>query len=286
VGNTISFAGYNWSVKEYSWRVGPGPNYFTADVADVFVDGNDHLHLNIIKKGPDWYCSEVIADSSPGHGTYVFTAKTDLDSFDENIIVGMFLWDTSAPQYTYREFDFEFSLWGNPAEPNNSQFVIQPWDTPGNLHRFNIDYPAGSRPTTHTLTWDPNHLYFKSYYGNFALAPPEEDIIESWTYNGGDLNPDGAENARINFYLRNGLYPVDNLDDEIIITDYQYLTDISDQPGDIDNDGDVNLKDHAGLANEWMRTDCDAFNNWCNKADLTGDGNVDMADMEALIRYW
>lgn len=286
IGNTISFAGYNWLVKEYGWKVGPGPNYFSGDSNDVFVDANGHLHLNIVKKGANWYCSEVIGDFSPGYGTYVFATETNLELLDDNIIVGMFLWDSSAPQYSYREVDFEFSHWGNPSAMNNSQFVIQPWTTSGNLHEFDIDYVGYPDTTTHVLSWEPNQLYFKSYYGEFSLAPPEEDIIETWYYTGSDLPPEGAENVRINFYLMNGLDPVNGQDAEIVITDFQYLTGISDKVGDIDDDNDVDFADFAVVGYEWLREDCDAFNVWCNEADLTGDGGVYMDDVGSFVGHW
>jgi hypothetical protein len=285
IGNTISFAGYNWLVKEYGWKVGPGLNYFSGDSNDVFVDANGHLHLNIVNKSGDWYCSEVILDASPGYGTYVFTTETNLELLDDNIIVGMFLWDTSAPQYNYREFDFEFSDWGD-APGDNSQFVVQPWDTSGNLHTFDIEYPAGTEPTTHVVTWEPNQIYFKSYYGEFALAPHPEDVIDSWYYTGGDLPPAGAETVRINFYLKDGLDPINGQDAEIIITEFQYLTSVSDRVGDVDNDDDVDIHDLSEIAFEWLSDDCDAFNNWCSLTDLTSEGSVDMYDFATFGQYW
>jgi hypothetical protein len=281
----IDFSGYSWTVKHGDNQMGPGPNYFSDSQDNVSVDANGHLHMKILQKDGKWYCSEVIANASPGYGTYVFTVKGRVDLLDRNIVLGMFTWDSFAPQYNYREIDFELSKWGDPYN-DNAQFVIQPWNNPGNLHRFDIDYSAGTDVTTHVLTWLPDQLYFQSYYGDFALVPPPENMIESWYYTGDDLPPAGGENARINFWLMSGLAPANGQDAEIIIKSFQYLTDISDLPADIDNDGDVDLVDFACLAKEWLRNDCTPANSWCSRTDLTGDGNVDFQDLAKLADYW
>ena len=279
----INFAGHSWSVKnEYQ---GPGPNYFSDANDVVWVDSNDHLHMNIKNKYGYWFCSEIINDLSFGYGTYIYTLKSRVDLIDLNAILGLFTWDTFAPDNNYTEIDFEFGRWQVPAN-DNSQYVIQPWNTPGNRHRFDIDYSGPTETTTHTMTWRASGIYFTSYYGEFALAPPPENVIKSWLYTGGDNPTPTNENARINYWLISGLAPVINQDHEFILSDFQILSDISDKPGDINNDNSVNFKDFAALANEWQGKDCDAFNNWCNKADLTGDGNVNMYDVEALIKYW
>jgi hypothetical protein len=45
----------------------------------------------------------------------VFTIDSRVDLLDRNIVLGLFTWDTYAPQYNYREIDFEFSRWQNPS---------------------------------------------------------------------------------------------------------------------------------------------------------------------------
>ena len=119
----IRFADHNWGVK--SGYNGPGPNNFSDSMDNVWVDTNGHLHLKITHPDSQWYCSEIISDESFGYGTYVFTVKSRLDSLDENIVLGLFTWDTYAPEYNYREIDFEFSRWMDPAL-DIGQYVIQP----------------------------------------------------------------------------------------------------------------------------------------------------------------
>jgi len=51
-------------------------------------------------------------------------------SLDENAILGLFTWDTNAPEQHYSEIDYEFGTWKG-SFTDNAQYVIQPWDTPG-----------------------------------------------------------------------------------------------------------------------------------------------------------
>lgn len=53
------------------------------------------------------------------------------------------------------------------------------------------------------------------------------------------------------------------------------------QPGDVDKDYDVDLKDFALLLSYWL-SDCGD----CEGADLTGEGRVDFDDLEILIIFW
>jgi len=279
----IHFSGHNWSVK-HGFH-GPGPNYFSDSEENVWLDGNGWLHLKIAYRSGNWYCSEIIADESPGYGTYVFTVENRMDVLDENTVLGLFTWDTYAPEYNYREIDFEFSKWENPAN-DIGQFVIQLWDTPGNLHRFDIDYSGPTDITTHVMTWRANGIYFKSYYGDFSLAPPPENVIETWYYTGSDNPPPGGENIRMNFWLVSGNPPINGLDAEVVIKDFQYLTDISDQPGDINNNGGVDTNDLSTVGVNWQDDDCGPLNIWCNRTDLDCDGRVNLTDVARLFMFW
>lgn len=275
----IEFAGKTWTVK-HGYH-GPGPNYFLASEEAVFLDESGFLHLKIIEAIDMWYCSEVIIQESPGYGTYVFTVQNRVDLLDERTVLGLFTWDSYAPRYNYREIDFEFSRWGNPMN-TVGQYVIQPWEVPVNMHRFDIDYTGPTYTTTHVMNWQPGRILFQSYYGAFALVPPPENIIESWLYTGHYVPPAGGENARMNFWLMDGLAPANVQDAEVIIADYQYLSDISILLTDVDNDGDVDLADASVVFQQWSRDDCDATNTWCNRTDFDGDRDVDLDDFATL----
>jgi hypothetical protein len=54
------------------------------------------------------------------------------------------------------------------------------------------------------------------------------------------------------------------------------------QPGDIDNNYNVDLADFALFSICWRQID----NEECHRADLTGDGRVNAADLAALAAHW
>lgn len=268
----ISFAGYDWWVKRHCNPVGPGPNYFSDSNENISVDPNGYLHLKIAQRDERWYCSEVIGDTNLGYGTYIFTVQGRVDSLDENVVLGLFTWEDCVPEHNYREIDIEFSRWGE-AKNDNAQFVVQPWNKPGNMFRFNIDLAGRpNKVTTHVFTWNQDSICFCSYYGDFSLVPPKDDIIASWRYTGSNIPPAGAENARINFWLMNGIAPTNGQNADIVIKSFQYLPDITPE---------INFTDFALFATHWQETDCS-----CAGVDLSSDGNIDFDDLKKLTKKW
>ncbi len=255
----ISFAGHDWTIKSGD-RLGPGPNYFSQSDENVCVDSNGDLHIRAAHGCYDdlWFCSEIVGNDSWGYGTYVFTIESRVDLLDENMVLGLFTWDTAAPEYHYREIDFEFSRWEDPSN-ENAQYVVQP-DIPGNKHRFNIDYTCSTETTTHVMTWRSDAVHFSSYYGEFSLAPSAKNMIETWRYTGGDNPPPGGENIRMNLWLIWGNPPVNGQDAEIVITEFRYLSDLF-----------AVFADCLGGPGVPYAPGCDC-------ADADGDADVDLAD--------
>ncbi len=208
---TLTFSGYDWSVKSSSTLVGPGPNYFSNTADNVWLDSGGQLHLKITTKDNKWYCGEVVSQRSFGYGRYIFHLGSKADQLNENIILGLFTWD-DAPEYTHREIDIEFSRWGQKAN-DNTQFVIQPWDRPGNIHRLNIQFPTDS--SRHSFEWKSSNVLFQSYLGN--------NMVGFWNYAGRDIPVPGNENARINLWLMNGWAPSDKKEMEMIIKKFEFI---------------------------------------------------------------
>lgn|GEM_PF-809571 len=229
----IHFSGFDWVVKQCEAELGPGPNYFSDDTTDVWVDElNDELHMRITNRNGRWYCSEVIADTCLGYGKYIFYVKSRVDSIDANAVLGLFTWDEWAPPqgpYFYREIDIEFSRWGNASADSNAQYVIQPWNVPENRHQFIVDTDTC---TTHFFNWELDTIYFQSSIGQTA-SPPPANIIHTWIYTGDYIPESGKENPRINLWLFNGQQPVGGQDIEIIISGFEFTRDTTEISGPI-----------------------------------------------------
>ncbi len=208
----ITFSGLRWQVKASSGPVGPGPNIFSDSLENVWVDADGRLHLKITYRDGCWLCAEVIAEQSLGYGTYVFQPASRADQIDPNAVLGMFTWDTNAPEYHYREIDIEFARWGQPGG-SNMQYVVQPYTTPANIEDLTTALAGG--PSTHQFTWSQQVVSFQSTQGDTTLA--------AWTYTGPDVPPAGGENARINLWLFNGAPPTDGQEIEIVFDRFEFI---------------------------------------------------------------
>ncbi|MDH3891227.1 MAG: hypothetical protein OEV49_09095 [candidate division Zixibacteria bacterium] len=212
-GKSIRFV--NWS--NFCWQVktgdlvGPGPNYFSDDTANVWIDQQGRMHLKIDSRDSKWYCAELVLDHSLGYGVYSFKLDSRVDSLDFNTILGCFVYET-----TNQEFDIEFSQ--RLANPFNAQFVIQPWYTSGNIEFFNM---PNSTQTSHSWEWRSDSIVFQSWNGH-ADTPTPTTLIHTWTYTGEDITIPGGERMRFNLYLYGGDAPTQGTGDEVIITSFEY----------------------------------------------------------------
>jgi len=218
----LLFAGYPWIVKQSDFPVGPGPNRFSDRPGDVWVDA-EGLHLTISQQSGVWWSTEVILDANLGYGTYVFHTESRIDTIDANAVLGLFTWDDLAPPY-YREIDFEFTRWGNPADFDNAQYVVQPFGTPGNLVRFRIDLTDQDKKLTHVLVWSPGQVGMSTYHGHHLPgALPASQRISSWTNAGPQVPAPGAENVRMNLWLVSGFPPLSGQRQEVSITNFLFV---------------------------------------------------------------
>jgi hypothetical protein len=96
---TLSFSGYMWQVKTGDEPMGPGPNYFSDNAKNAWVDSSGYLHLAITNRNGVWQCAEVICTESLGYGSYEFDIATPSDAIDKNTVLGLFTWDDDFPLY-------------------------------------------------------------------------------------------------------------------------------------------------------------------------------------------
>src|SRR5439155_1736479 len=102
------------------------------------------------------------------------------------------------------EIDVECSRWGNAADTNNAQYVVQPFDTPGHLVRYAV--PLNQTNSTHLFIWETNRVTFQSLRGGYSPSPNASNVISAWTYELA-VPQTGDENVRINLWLSGGNPP-------------------------------------------------------------------------------
>lgn len=93
-----------------------------------------------------------------GYGTYIWLVDKKFSKIDQSAVVGLFSYFNDTA-----EIDIELSQWGN-ARKNNTQFVVQPHDTPGNQHRYNST--DKDKDVIHAYKWECGSIKFKSFYGD------------------------------------------------------------------------------------------------------------------------
>ena len=143
-----------------------------------------------------------------------------------------FTWDNDACTEHHKEIDIEFSRWGNAQDTTNSQYVIQPYIIPGNLHRWTI--PTSLDSSTHSFDWYNDTIDFLSVKGHQSI-PPYDSVLQSWTYTGTDVPTIGDEQTRINQWLFNGQAPSDSEEVELVITSFEFFPHIPVSSGEDPN---------------------------------------------------
>ena len=208
----VSFSGHQWRVKSAEdFTAGPGPNYFSDDDEDVWVDASG-LHLTTVQRAENWYCTEVVLQQSLGYGTYEFRLGSRVDNLDYRAVLGAFVYESEN-----REIDIEFSR--ILADPDNAQYVVQPWYRPGNLIRFT--FPAQAQ-SSHRFVWSESSISFASWVGHEAYPPSTGDLIYEWEYQGPDIPPPGAERMRFNLWLFGGGAPDGGQGDEVVVESFSF----------------------------------------------------------------
>ncbi|MFA6401895.1 MAG: T9SS type A sorting domain-containing protein [Salinivirgaceae bacterium] len=206
--STIEFSGISWNVR--SGVGGPGPNNWSDNPKNVWVDSLGRLHLKITKEGNTWYCSEIYTQQSIGYGKYLFyLAENPLD-YDPNIVVGLFTYESDT-----KEIDIEFSQWADTNSLNGWYTVQPPPYNNSNQNSFSANLKKGN--TTHKFNWSADSIHFQSYSGNYRLLPSPDSLINEWTYSGNSNPPAGNERLHINFWLFKGNMPQNQLDAELVV---------------------------------------------------------------------
>lgn len=207
----ITWRGLSWQVKTSTAAVGPGPNVFSK--SNVSVDANGNLHLRIDRNAAGrWTAAEIIGPTSYGYGTYTFTLGSDVSALDPNVVLGLFTW-SDRPQQGHREIDVEMAKWGNAADPTNAQFVVQPYDRAGHLHRW--AQPSVVR-SSHRFTWSPGRVAFES------RRLDTNAVIASFTYAGTDVPKPGDERVRLNLWLFQGAAPMNAQPVDVVVESFAF----------------------------------------------------------------
>lgn len=215
---TIWFSGHRWDVRDSPALSGPGPNRFSAARRTVWLDDRRRLHLRVERRHGHWYCAEISSVEAFGYGTYRFDVTGHPAGLDPNVVLGMFTWDDHGGEH-HREIDVEIARWGDPGNAN-AQFVVQPYRTAENIHRFDI---AGPRHrTTHAFAWSQTQVEFWSLWGHRDPSSTSTGLIDHWVNAGPDVPSPGDAHVHINLWLMDGRAPTDARTAHIVLSGFSF----------------------------------------------------------------
>lgn len=209
----IEFAEHKWNVKS-GCGLGPGPNCWSDSEESVWVQ-DGALHLKIRRIEDRWHSAEVSTVDCTQYGIHRFFVSGDLSSLDKNVVAAMFLYKDDL-----KEIDIEFSKWSEERPGENAQYVVQPWDIPGNIFRFAISQEFTN--TAHTIDWTSSSIQFTSLQGHSKEPASPTTMLDEWEYRGNNIPmEEDCLRVHINLWQIAGNSPSDDQEVIFVVADAQ-----------------------------------------------------------------
>jgi hypothetical protein len=210
---SLKFSGYDWGVRTIASDKGGTNNLY--DPENAWTDASGALHMQIKKKSSRWSCAEIFLNRSLGYGTYSVTVR-DTSHLEPAAVFSMFTFEEWGGEQHYREMDVEVGRWGDAANKNNAQYVIQPFYIPGNLFAF----AAPSGTLTYVLRWESGHATFKTFRGGSAGAGVQ--LVSEHEFTSGVPAPGEAKPRLIFYVVASDKNPLQK-PSEVVIEKFEYL---------------------------------------------------------------
>jgi hypothetical protein len=242
---TLTFSGFTWYIKGTSTASAsaPGPNYWTDNDSDVYVDNLGKLHMKIVYRDGHWRCTQIYTASKVSYGTFNFVIDSGLDGFDPNAVLGLFTWNNDTYNSDANsEIDIEMSNWTEPGS-KILNYSVQPTSGPDvTSGHYTERYRAYNmklfgQTSFHTFTWTDSLISFAGYFGNSANSSKmfsqfsfsNKNIARRGNSEGTYTNPvliphpSTATTLDVNLWLVNGITPYYNKAIEIVISKIEYI---------------------------------------------------------------
>ena len=178
----LRWSGHSWLVYPND-QTGPEQVPLSNSNAAVHVDSHGRLHLAIVHERGTWRSVELESLDPVSYGTFTMVVDTATANFDPYTVLGMFVYRPGSKKLT-NEIDVEDSRYPHLLKaPNNAQFAVQPYYTPGNLHPYALTAADGH--LFQQFTWLPGTpgngiARFETRAGTTARSP----LIANWKYQG------------------------------------------------------------------------------------------------------
>jgi len=174
---TLSWKGHTWQVTS-----GGMAGVCQGDPNNVTVDAAGYLHLKISRNNNTWSAAELFTTDRLGFGTYQWQVDGPIDTFDKNVVLGLFPYGPAAGIGAdgTNEIDIEYSRWGQANGPNGD-WTNYPasGSTIGEMsYTFSL---GGATLSTSRFTWTTTSITDFLFAG---LQPIDgtAGVIKTWTY--------------------------------------------------------------------------------------------------------
>jgi hypothetical protein len=174
---TIAWKGHTWQVTS-----GGMAGVCQGDPNNVTVDSAGYLHLKISHNNNVWSSAELFTTDRLGFGTYQWQVDGPIDTFDKNVVLGLFPYGPAAGIGAdgTNEIDIEYSRWGQANGPNGD-WTNYPasGSVVGELtYSFSL---GGATLSTSRFVWSSTTITDFLFSG---LQPIDAttDVIKTWTY--------------------------------------------------------------------------------------------------------
>lgn len=209
----LKFSGYDWEVRTIASDRGGTNNLY--DPSNAWTDASGALHLQITRKAGRWSCAEIALHRGLGYGTYAVAVR-DTSHLEPAAVFSMFTFEDWRGDEHYREMDVEVSRWGDAANKNNAQYVIQPFYIPGNVFAFRA--PSGA--LTYAMRWESGRASFKALRGTFPGTRAR--VISEHEFTSGVPSPGQARIRLILYLVPSDKNPLEK-PTEVVVEKFEYL---------------------------------------------------------------
>ncbi|HXJ21039.1 MAG TPA: hypothetical protein VMT03_12475 [Polyangia bacterium] len=218
-GATLVWKGHTWQLTS-----GAMAGVCKGDPDNVTIDTNGWLHLQIANNGGTWSAAELFTTDKLGFGTYQWQVSGPIDSYDKNVVLGLFSYGPAAGIGAdgTDEIDIEYSRWGDVNGPN-ADWTDYPasGSTQGEMSfRFSLV----GEPTTSRFVWSTSAITDFLFSG-LASVDLTTGPINTWTYapSNPTVNiPQQALPLGMNLWCF-GAPPSDGNPVEIVIRDFTFV---------------------------------------------------------------
>jgi MYXO-CTERM domain-containing protein len=173
---TLDWAGHTWQLTS-----GGMAGVCDGNPANVSVDGNGYLHMRISHDGGTWSASELFTTDRLGFGTYQWQVEGPIDSYDKNVVLGLFPYGPQANIGSdgTNEIDIEYSRWGQ-ANGDNGDFTDYPAQGK-TVGEESFTFSLSGLTSTSRFEWSSTRITDFLFEGLEPLTGGAEPL-KTWSY--------------------------------------------------------------------------------------------------------